>query len=144
MKVRCVGHEAGRQGYNSRTNVFAHQRAVRLDVVSRVRVVSVLSDVRANIANPASKVPIEVDKRDFKMRRENGADSALAGSTGAEQLNLLETGHVLQIIVEQNAEVGFTAPCCVAREVPVHYNRSKPTQSSRGLEVFREDRGVAA
>ena len=101
MKVRCVGHEAGRQGYNSRTNVFAHQRAVRLDVVSRVRVVSVLSDVRANIANPASKVPIEVDKRDFKMRRENGADSALAGSTGAEQSNLLETGHVLQIIVER-------------------------------------------
>src|SRR6266571_8046118 len=94
MNVGCVHHETGRQRDNSRADLSAEQRAIRLDVLSSVGVVSVPADVLADIADPASKVPIEVDEGDFETRRQKRTDRALAGSTGADQSNLLGDAHV--------------------------------------------------
>ena len=89
MNIGCVRHEAGRQRDNSGTDLFAEQRTIRLDVRSCVCVVSVPVHVLADISDPASKVPIEVHEGDFEMRRQKRTDRALAGSTGADQPNLL-------------------------------------------------------
>jgi hypothetical protein len=42
------------------------------------------ADVLADISDPASQVPVEVDEGDFEARRQKRTDRALAGSTGAE------------------------------------------------------------
>ena len=71
----------------SRTDVFAEQRAVRLNILSRVCVVSVPADVLADISDPASKVPIEIDEGHVEALRQKSTDRALAGSAGADQSN---------------------------------------------------------
>src|ERR1700730_15406841 len=94
MNGARVRHEAGGQRDNSRADLSAQQRTIRLDVLSRVYVVSVPADVFADISDPASEVPIEVDEGDFETLRQKSTDRALAGSTGADQSNVLEAAHV--------------------------------------------------
>jgi len=45
------------------------------------------ADVRADIAEAISKVPIEIDERYFQALCEKSTDRALPGSTGADQSN---------------------------------------------------------
>jgi hypothetical protein len=42
------------------------------------------ADVLADISDPASKVPIEVDEGDFETLRQENTDRALAGSARAD------------------------------------------------------------
>jgi hypothetical protein len=42
------------------------------------------ADVLANIADPAGKVPIEVDEGEFETLCQKSPDGALAGSTGTD------------------------------------------------------------
>jgi hypothetical protein len=106
MNVACVRHEAGRQRANSRADLSAEQRAIRLDVLSRVCVISVPADVLADIPDPAGKVPIEVDEGDFETLRQKSTDRALAGSTGADQSNLLGARHVTRMIFRPRSRHG--------------------------------------
>jgi hypothetical protein len=89
-----VCHEPRRQRDNSRTDLSAEERAVRLNVLSRVSVVSVPADVLADISDPASKVLIEVEKSNLETLRQKSTDRALAGATRADELNLLRAAHV--------------------------------------------------
>ena len=84
MDVGYVCHEAGRQRDNARTNRYVDEQAIRLDVLSRVCVVSVPADVLADVSDSASKVSVEVDDGDLEARRQKRTDRALAGSAGAE------------------------------------------------------------
>jgi hypothetical protein len=93
MNIESVRHEAGRQRDDFRVDRSARQRAIRLDVVSRVYVIAVPANVMADISKPARKVPIEVDESDFEALRQESTDRALAGSTRADKSNLVWAVH---------------------------------------------------
>lgn len=94
MSVACVRHEARRQRNNVRAGFSAEQRTVRVNILSRVCVVSVPADVLADIADPASKVPIEIEERYVEALCQKSTDRALAGSTGADQPNHRIAGYL--------------------------------------------------
>src|SRR4030095_5014721 len=94
MNVACVRHETRRQSDNSRTAFSAEHRAIRLDILSGVHVVSVAADGLADISSPAFEVPIEVEETDFETLREKSADRALASSARPDQPNFPGCAHV--------------------------------------------------
>ena len=76
--------------------MFAAHRAVRLDILSRVRIVSVPADVLADVSDPASKVPIEIDEDDVQALRQQSPDRALASAAWTDQLNHRTTIDVVE------------------------------------------------
>ena len=73
---------------NSATARSAEHRAIRLNVLSGVYVIPVAADVLADVSDPISESPIEVDESDFETLGEKSADRALASTTGADEANL--------------------------------------------------------
>ena len=94
MNVAWVRHKARRQRDNSTAAFSADQRAIRLDVFSRVSMVSVAVNVFADVSDPVSKVPIEIEEGDFETLRETSTDRAFASSTWANQSDLRRAAHV--------------------------------------------------
>jgi len=80
MNVACVRHEARRQCDDFRADLPVEQRAIRLDVLTRVWVVSVPADVLADIS-PIGKVPIQVEEGDFETLRQKSTDCAVDPSS---------------------------------------------------------------
>jgi hypothetical protein len=62
MDLIAVRHEAGRQCDDGGAGRFAKELAVRFDVLSGVRIVSVPFDERADVSEAAVETSIEVDE----------------------------------------------------------------------------------
>src|SRR5262245_41255314 len=113
MSVARVCHEARRQCNDAIPFSFAGQRTVRLNILSRVCVVAVPIDVLADVPDPASKVPIEVEEGYVEALRQKSTDRALAGSAGTNQPNhrieknsypsTLDQVHACQMMAEVHA-----------------------------------------
>lgn len=56
----------------------------RLDVRSRIRSVSVRVDVVPDVADPVSKMPIQVNESEFEALRQKRTDRALSRPAGAD------------------------------------------------------------
>ena len=98
------------------------------------------ADVLADISDPAGKVPIEVDEGDFETLRQKSTDRALAGSTRADQSNLLGVAHVTRMIFPPEVAKGL-----LKRELEseataaLHVTKTRTTcvMAARGLPRHR-------
>jgi hypothetical protein len=112
------------------------QRAIRLDVLSRVYVVSVPADVLADISDPASKVLIEVDEGNFETLCQTSTDRALAGSARADQSNLIGAAHVTSNDIPPQKSFAFIGSDS-ARDGGVHFDVDAEALSITRLEGSR-------
>jgi len=87
MNVVCVRHKTRGQCDDPMLVRLAEQGAISLDILTRVGLVTQLTNVLADVPEPTRKVLIEVAEHDSKAIGQKCTDRALACSTRAYQSN---------------------------------------------------------
>jgi hypothetical protein len=83
MEVPGVVHEARGQRDDTRRPAFSFQRAIRVDVLSGIHVVSVSIDELPDIGDSVGQVLVDIEEGQSETVRHKTADRAFAGSAGA-------------------------------------------------------------